>query len=127
MGGPGTAAQKRAKHLICRRPGPWRTHLRCRACCRQGIKPGAGNQLLPVRDNPSAPARAVNHLGPAAGIEPATLCLLGSRSSGLSYAGVWYPAQESNPETAGFADPPEIRLARQVVREAGLDPAADGL
>ncbi len=24
----------------------------------------------------------------------------------------WYPAQESNPETAGFADPPEIRLAR---------------
>jgi len=30
----------------------------------------------------------------------------------LSYAGVWYPAQESNPETAGFADPLEIRLAR---------------
>ena len=26
----------------------------------------------------------------------------------------WYPAQESNPETAGFADPPEIRLARCV-------------
>lgn len=24
----------------------------------------------------------------------------------------WYPAQESNPETAGFAGPPEIRLAR---------------
>jgi hypothetical protein len=52
-------------------------------------------------------------LGPAAGIEPATLCLLGSRSSELSYAGVWYPAQESNPEPACFAGLPEIRLARQ--------------
>ena len=65
-------------------------------------------------------------MGPAAGIEPATLCLLGSRSTELSYTGVgapaksktpwgmalWYPAQESNPETAGFADPLEIRLAR---------------
>jgi hypothetical protein len=80
-------------------------------------------------DNPPASGSDFGKcgVGPAAGIEPATPCLLGSRSSELSYAGVWYPAQESNPETAGFADPPEIRLARHVVREAGLDPAAGGI
>lgn len=34
------------------------------------------------------PDHALKMLGPAAGIEPATLCLLGSRSTEFSYAGL---------------------------------------
>ena len=111
--------RRRSVRSICW-PRP-RTVNRRSPARRAGVK-GAG-----FRAPWPSGAESRKSMEPATGIEPAPLCLLGSRSPELSYAGVWYPAQESNPETAGFASPPEIRLARRLVREAGVDPAADGL
>src|SRR5262245_21633705 len=75
-------------------------------------------QLALVLGNPSAPARARSHLGPAAGIEPATLCLLGSRSTGLSYAGIGTPPRSRTRKRQAS----QARL-RSVSRGAGVPEA----
>ncbi len=99
-------------------------------------------QLLLVLDNPQTPARDISVVEPVTGIEPAPLCLLGSRSAELSYTGMvrsprevgdfvgwfWYPAQESNPEQqASRAGLRPVSRGNSMVREAGFDPATNGL